>query len=75
GGTATAIKSTSATGRVASSATTGGLANPIIGVVETVAAGIMTILAIFVPILAVGLTVLILFFLLKLYKRLKPKSN
>lgn len=75
GGTATAIKSTSATGRVASSATTGGLANPILGLVETVVAVVMTAVAIFVPILAVILVVIILFVLFRLYKKLRSKSN
>ncbi|MDX1365305.1 MAG: DUF4126 domain-containing protein [Arenibacter latericius] len=75
GGTATAIKSTSATGRIASSTTTGGIANPIIGLVETVVAVVMTVLSIFVPMLAAILVVIILLVLFKLYKKLRTKSN
>lgn len=75
GGTATAIKSTAATGRIASSTTTGGLANPLLGLVETVVAVVMTALAIFVPILASIIVVIILFTYFKLYQKFRSKSK
>lgn len=74
GGTATAIKSASAAGRITSSATTGGLANPVIGVVETGTAALMTAASIFIPFLAVILAVIILFFIFRAYRKLRPKT-
>lgn len=52
GGAAATIKGASATTRVASTATTGGLANPVVSVVETGTAIGLSILSIFAPILA-----------------------
>lgn len=74
GGTATAIKSTSATGRIASSTTTGGLANPVLGLVETGTAAVMTVASIFAPLLAAILVVIILFLIFKVYRKLRPKT-
>lgn len=74
GGTATAIKSTAAAGRITSSTTTGGLANPVIGLVETGTATAMTVISIFMPFLAAVLVVIILFFIFRIYRRLRPKT-
>jgi len=43
GGTATAIKGAGATGRLASTATTGGLANPVVATLETGTAAVVTV--------------------------------
>ena len=68
GGTATAIKGTTASTRLTSTATTGGLANPIISTVETGTSMVMSIFSIFLPIVAIILVVLISFGIRKLYR-------
>ncbi|HUH47283.1 MAG TPA: DUF4126 domain-containing protein [Arenibacter sp.] len=73
GGTATAIKSTSAAGRIASSTTTGGLANPVFGLVETGTAAVMTTASIFMPLLAAILVIIILFLVFRIYRKIRPK--
>lgn len=52
GGAAATIKGTAATTRVASTATTGGLANPVVSVAETGTAIGLSVLSIFMPVLA-----------------------
>lgn len=74
GGTATAIKSTSAAGRITSSTTTGGLANPVFGLVETGTAAVMTAASIFMPLLAAILVIIILFLIFRIYRKLRPKT-
>ncbi len=69
GGAAAAIKGATATTRVASTATTGGLANPIVSAAETGTAVFMTVLSLFVPFAAVGLLLLIAFWLWRKYRR------
>lgn len=68
GGTATAIGTGFAGTRASSSATTAGIGNPIISTVETIGATIMSLLAIFAPILAI-IAVLILLYLVFKYGR------
>ncbi|MAU70492.1 MAG: hypothetical protein CML04_00205 [Pseudozobellia sp.] len=75
GGTATAIKGAGATGRLASSATTGGLGNPIVSTVETGAAMVVTTASLFMPILAAILVIFILVIIFRIYRRLRPKTN
>lgn len=58
GGAATAVKSTSALTRVASTATTAGLANPVIGAAETGAAVGLSVLAIVMPVVAAIVAIL-----------------
>lgn len=72
GGTAAAIAGTSSTTRLASTATTGGLGNPVVSSIETGTAVVMSVVSIFLPILAVILVVVILFVIFKLYKKFKP---
>lgn len=75
GGTATAIKSAGATGRLASSVTTGGIANPVLSTVETGTAVVVTAASIFAPILAAVLVIIILFIIFRIYRSLRPKSK
>lgn len=75
GGTATAIKGAGATGRLASTATTGGLANPIVSTVETGAAVVVTMASIFAPILAAVMVIIILILIFKIYRRLRPRAK
>lgn len=69
GGTAATIAGSSATTRLASTATTGGLANPGISIIETCTSIFMSIISIFLPILAIILVIIIFFVILKLYKK------
>lgn len=60
GGVATAVKTTSATTRLASTATTAGTANPAIGMAETGVAVGLSALSIFVPMVAVAVVFVVL---------------
>lgn len=60
GGTAAAIKGTAATTRATSTATTGGIGNPVVATVETGGATAMTVLSFFIPVIAVVVAVLLL---------------
>lgn len=73
GGTATAIKGAGASSRLASTATTGGLANPLVSTVETGAAIVVSTASIFAPILAVVLVIAILVFVFTIYRKLRPR--
>lgn len=74
GGTATAIKGASATSRLASTASTGGLANPIVSTVETGTAMVVTTASIFAPIFAGVLVVIILAFVFWIYRKVRPRK-
>ncbi len=75
GGTATAIKGAGATSRLASTATTGGVANPIVSTVETGTAVAVTTASIFAPVLGIILVILILVIIFSIYRKLRPKRN
>ncbi len=75
GGTATAIKGAGATGRLASTASTGGMGNPVVSAIETGTAIVVTTASIFFPILAAVLVIIILFIIFKVYRMLRPKKN
>lgn len=68
GGTAATISSGFAGLRAASTATTGGLGNSVVGTTETAGAGIMAVLAMVMPILA-GICAIILVVLVVIYGR------
>jgi hypothetical protein len=69
GGLAGLIKSSSAVTRLASSATTGGLANPVVSTVETGASILMTILAIFLPVVGILLLAVLIYFIWRRYSK------
>lgn len=69
GGTAAAITGTSSTTRLASTVTTGGLANPVVSILETGTSIFMSVVSIFIPILALILVLIIVFIIFKLYKK------
>ncbi len=75
GGTAAAIKGANATGRLTSTATTGGLANPLVSTVETGTAVVVSTASIFAPILAAILVIIILAVIFRIYRKLRPKSS
>lgn len=75
GGTATAIKGAGATSRLASTASTGGLANPVLATIETGTATVVTVASIFAPILAAVLVIIILFLIFRIYRSLRPRPK
>jgi hypothetical protein len=77
GGTATAIQGATTTTRLTSTATTGGLANPIIATVETGSSVAMASFAIFSPVVAVLIVVALFILFRKMFLKLfrKPKSS
>lgn len=70
GGTAATINSATATTRLTSSATTGGLGNPILSTVETGTATVMSVVSVFIPVLAILLVIFIFFVGIKLLKKI-----
>lgn len=75
GGTAAAIKGSTSTTRLASSATTAGLANPVIATVESGTSIVMAVLSIFAPIIAIILVVIIIYIIVKVFKLFKPSKK
>lgn len=75
GGTAAAIKGANAAGRLTSTATTGGLANPVVSTVETGTAVVVSTASIFAPFLAAILVVIILVVIFRIYRKLRPKRT
>lgn len=75
GGTAAAISGTSGAARLTSTASTGGLANPLVSTLETGTSVVMSIISIFIPVLAIVLVVLILFIIFKIYNKFKASKN
>ena len=68
GGAAAVIKGVNAGGRAVSTVTTGGVANPIFSIWETVSAAFMSFLAIFFPVLAVIAVIIIAFIMYKIWR-------
>jgi len=79
GGTAATIASGFAGTRAASTATTAGIGNNIVATTETAGAGVMSVLAIFLPaiafVFAIILIVLVLFFGRKIWKKMKSGNS
>jgi len=71
GGTAAVIKGSTSTTRLASTASTTGIANPVISTVETGTSIVMSVFAIFIPILAIICVVIIFWVLYKVFKLFK----
>lgn len=74
GGTAAAVAGSSGATRLASTATTGGIANPVVSTIETGTSVVISILSIFVPIIAFVVVIIILYFIFKLYKKIKTSQ-
>ncbi len=75
GGTATAIKGANAAGRMTSTVTTGGVANPIVSTIETGTAVAVSTASILVPPIAAILVIIILIFIFTIYRKLRPKTK
>lgn len=75
GGTASAIAGSSSATRLASTATTGGLGNPVVSTIETGTSVVMSVVSIFIPLLAVILVFIILFIIFKVLKKFKSTKS
>lgn len=79
GGTAATISSGFAGLRAASTATTGGLGNSVVGTTETAGAGVMSILAMAAPVIAavfaIVLIILVVIFGRKAWRKLRGSKN
>ncbi len=74
GGMAGLMQGTTVVARGASTATTGGLANPLVSTVELIGSLILSVLAIVVPILVVLLLLVLFFFIGRWLLRRQPKA-
>lgn len=75
GGTAAAISGSSSVTRLTSTTTTGGVGNPIISTIETVTAFFMSVISIFLPLLAIAFVIIILFVIYIIYKKFRPSKS
>lgn len=73
GGTATAIKGAAAGSRMASSLSTGGLANPAVAAVETGTATVLSVASLLAPVIGAVLVIAVLAFVFRIYRKLRPK--
>lgn len=73
-GTASAVSSSSSAVRLASTATTGGIANPVVSSVETGTAVTLSLASIFSPILAIVLVIMVFIVIFKAFKKFKRKK-
>ena len=74
GGTAAAIAGTSGVTRLASTTTTAGLGNPLVSTLETGTSIIMSIVALFLPVISFMLVLIVLFMIFKIYKKFKSRK-
>lgn len=71
GGSAAVVQVGTGLVRQASSLTTGGLGNPVLSTFEWIGAGIMSVLAMLLPFVAVGLVALMILVAFRLYKKVR----
>ena len=74
GGTAAVIKSTAGATRLTSTVSTAGFGNPVVSTVETGGSIVMSIISVFLPILAFILVIFILYLIFKVYRKIKPSK-
>jgi len=74
GGTAAAVAGSTGATRLASTATTAGLANPVVSTVETGTAVVMSAVSIVFPVVAIFLAIFILYIIFRLYKKFKSSK-
>ncbi len=74
GGTAAAIKSASGATRLTSSVSTAGIGNPIVSTVETGMSVFMSVISIFLPLVALVLVIVVFYLIYKLCKKIKPSK-
>lgn len=74
GGTAAAVAGSSGLTRMASTATTGGLGNPVVSTLETGSSIVMTMMSLFIPALAFVCVLILLYIIIRIYKKMKRKK-
>ncbi|APX99984.1 DUF4126 domain-containing protein [Lacinutrix venerupis] len=74
GGTAAAVAGTSGAARLTSTATTGGVANPVVSTVETGTAVVMSAISIVFPVIAIFLVIIIVAVIFRFYKKFKSRK-
>lgn len=75
GGTAVAISGASGATRLSSTITTAGFGNPVISTVETGTSIFMSLISIFLPVIAVILVAIVLFIIFRFYKKIKQPNT
>ena len=75
GGTAAAVAGSSGATRLASTATTGGVANPVVSTVETTASIGLSIIAVVLPYLAIVLVLILFYIIFRVYKKFKSRKT
>ncbi|WP_340198873.1 DUF4126 domain-containing protein [Ascidiimonas sp. W6] len=75
GGTATAIKGAASATRLTSTATTGGVGNPVVSTIETGTSMLVSVASVFLPVLAVVLVIIILFVVFLFYRKIRPRRK
>ncbi|MGC1633263.1 MAG: DUF4126 domain-containing protein [Gelidibacter sp.] len=75
GGTAATIKSVAGASRITSTVSTAGFGNPLVSTIETGASMIISVFAIFLPIVAFILVICVLFIIFKLYKKIRHTKS
>ena len=75
GGTAAAVKSSASATRLGSTVSTAGVGNPLVSTIETGTSVILSLVSVFLPILAIILVIVIFYIVFKLYKKLKPNKS
>ena len=74
GGTAAALLIAAGATRITSTVSTAGFGNPVVSTIETGTSVIMSIVSIFLPIIAFILVLFVLYIIFKLYKKIKPSA-
>lgn len=75
GGIAGLIKGAGAATRMVSTATTGGVANPVVSTVETGASLLMIVLSLFIPVLAILVIAVLIYFILRKVKKFRNRKS
>lgn len=75
GGTAALVSTTTSTARLASTATTGGLGNPVISTVEAGVSTTLSLLSMLIPFVAAVMVVILIIVMRRLYKKMFKRSS
>ncbi|WP_047551420.1 DUF4126 domain-containing protein [Psychroserpens sp. Hel_I_66] len=75
GGTAAAVAGSSGITRLASTSATGGLANPVVTTLETGSSLVMSVISLFIPVLAFIFVLILLYVIFRVYKKIKRSKT
>jgi hypothetical protein len=74
GGTAAAVAGSSGAARLASTATTGGIGNPLVTTIETGTSVVMSVVSIFIPVIGFIFVIVIFYIIFRIYKKIRPSQ-